>query len=303
MNPTTNAITITGTGKICAVVNGKSYTVASDHKNYDKMIEAIRSADYDSFVKLVDVATAINKAVEGTGIEVSNGQVLFNGIVTHNTLTTRIIQFMQEGLPFLPLCKFLENLMQNPSFRAVTELYNFLEVGELPITEDGHFFAFKNVKADYFDIHSGKYRNMVGDKPSMPRNMVDEDKDKTCSSGLHFCSIGYLPYFSGGSNGHTMIVKVNPRDVVSIPADYNNTKARACTYEVVGEYLENWREKIDNKENGFDAPLYGSDGGDYDYDDYDAYLEGDDVEDPDKYGFKPSGHKFYNKRDASGRFA
>jgi hypothetical protein len=294
MKPTTNAVTITGTGKICAVVNGKSYTVAPDHKNYDKIIESIRSQDYDSFVKLVDVSTAINNAVNGTGIEVSNGQVLFNGTALHNTITTRIIQFMHDDLPFLPLCKFLENLMQNPSFRAVTELYNFLEVGELPITEDGHFLAFKNVRSDYFDIHTGNTcRNMVGDKPFMPRNMVDEDKDKTCSSGLHFCSIKYLPHFSGGSDGHTMIVKVNPRDVVSIPADYNNTKARACTYEVVGEYLENWREKIDNNENGFDAPLYSSDGGDY---------EGDDEEEV-TYGFKPSGHKFYNKRDASGRFA
>lgn len=299
MNPTTHAVTITGTGKICAVVNGKSYTVAPDHTNYDKIIESIRSGDYDSFVKLVDVATAINEAVKGTGIKVSNGQVFFNGTVIHNSLTTRIISFMHDGLPFLPLCKFLENLMQNPSFRAVTELYDFLEVGELPITEDGCFLAFKNVRADYFDIHTGNtHRNMVGDKPSMPRNMVDEDKDKTCSKGLHFCSIKYLPHFSACEDTHTMIVKVNPCDVVSIPADYNNTKARACYYEVVGEYLENWREKLEKNESGFDAPLYSSDGGDYE----DCDEDEDEEEDYPTYGFKPSGQKFYNKRDAFGCF-
>ena len=32
-----------------------------------------------------------------------------------------------------------------------------------------------------------------------------------------------------------MIVKINPRDVVSIPTDYNNAKGRACRYEVIGE--------------------------------------------------------------------
>ena len=32
-----------------------------------------------------------------------------------------------------------------------------------------------------------------------------------------------------------MIVKINPRDVVSIPTDYNNSKGRACRYEVIGE--------------------------------------------------------------------
>jgi hypothetical protein len=33
----------------------------------------------------------------------------------------------------------------------------------------------------------------------------------------------------------TVIVKINPADVVSIPSDYNATKGRACRYEVVGE--------------------------------------------------------------------
>ena len=32
-----------------------------------------------------------------------------------------------------------------------------------------------------------------------------------------------------------MILKINPADVVSIPADYNATKGRACRYEVLGE--------------------------------------------------------------------
>jgi hypothetical protein len=33
----------------------------------------------------------------------------------------------------------------------------------------------------------------------------------------------------------TVIVKINPRDVVSIPTDYDNSKGRACRYEVIGE--------------------------------------------------------------------
>jgi hypothetical protein len=32
-----------------------------------------------------------------------------------------------------------------------------------------------------------------------------------------------------------MILKINPRDVVSIPNDYNDTKGRACRYEVIDE--------------------------------------------------------------------
>jgi hypothetical protein len=32
-----------------------------------------------------------------------------------------------------------------------------------------------------------------------------------------------------------VILKINPRDVVSIPTDYNNSKGRACRYEIIGE--------------------------------------------------------------------
>ena len=200
-------------------------------------------------------------------------------------------------------------------------------MGELPITEDGHFLAFKNVKIDYKDIHSGTFDNSVGKVCEMPRYKVDEDKDRTCSSGLHFCSIAYLPSFSDSNGGHTMIVKINPKDVVAIPADYNNTKGRTCKYEVIGEYTENWREKLGRGENGFDSDLYSSDGGEYEGDDDEDYSDGDsgdcDQEDTgccgnnccqdeptqndadvaqDGYGVKPNGHLFHNVRNALGKF-
>jgi hypothetical protein len=203
--------------------------------------------------------------------------------------------------------------MENPSKRAVDELYDFLEAGELPITEDGHFLAFKNVRETYMDIHSGTFRNMVGDICEMKRNQVDEDKDRTCSYGLHFCSIAYLPNFLDSNGGKTMIVKINPKDVVAIPSDYNNTKGRTCRYEVVGEYTENWREKIGRGESGWDAPLYSSDGGEYEDDDCDNDWEQEFDDHLDKvsngyspcnevYGTKPTGQKFYNVRGEDGKF-
>jgi hypothetical protein len=66
----------------------------------------------------------------------------------------------------------------------------------------------------------------------MDRNQVNDDARQTCSAGLHFCSEGYLRNFGGA---RVMILKINPRDVVSIPTDYDNSKGRACRYEVVGE--------------------------------------------------------------------
>ena len=79
----------------------------------------------------------------------------------------------------------------------------------------------------------------------MERNAVDDDKDRTCSAGLHFCSKDYLNHFGGE---RIMILKINPRDVVSIPSDYNDSKGRACRYEVIGELG-------DNPEKAFTQPV------------------------------------------------
>jgi hypothetical protein len=143
-----------------------------------------------------------------------------------------MIQMLQEGFPIEPMVHFMENLYQNPSKRAVTELYGFLEKGNLPITPDGHFLAYKKVRDDYTDVHSGKFDNSVGQVVEMERHDVDDNKDNTCSTGLHFCSMSYLSCFGGE---RTVIVKINPADVVSIPSDYNDAKGRACRYEVIGE--------------------------------------------------------------------
>jgi hypothetical protein len=171
------------------------------------------------------------------------------------------------------------------------------------------------VRSNYFDIHSGTFRNQVGDVPEMPRNKVDEDKDRTCSYGLHFCSIAYLPHFSDSDGGHTMIVRINPKDVVSIPGDYANTKGRCCRYEVIAEYKEDWRSKIDKGESGWNSPLYSSNGEEYDFDEeeYEEHLSNVQSgyccnsnnscdEDCEEYGVKPSGHKFHNVRDNTGKF-
>ena len=66
----------------------------------------------------------------------------------------------------------------------------------------------------------------------MDRNLVDEDKDRTCSVGLHFASFNYLQHFGGS---RIVVVKINPKDVVAIPSDYNNSKGRTCCYEVIEE--------------------------------------------------------------------
>ena len=218
---------------IVVVVGNVSHTVSSSHISYDKIKQAIKANDWDTVQDCIEPKKVVLEYGQGH-VSIQGTKLFWKGDELHSSLAVRLIDMYQDGFPIEPMINFMENLMLNPSKRAVTELYKFLEKGNLPITPDGHFLAYKKVRNDYLDIHSGSMNNSVGQVVEMERNQVDDDKDRTCSTGLHFCSLAYLTHF-GGSDSRTVIVKINPRDVVSIPSDYNDAKGRACRYEVVDE--------------------------------------------------------------------
>ena len=225
---------IIGSTFITLMMGSQVETINSSHPNYGKIRDALKIKNYDLVESLLNISAAIEKFSSGA-VEVKNGGVYYNGEPLHNTLVDRILTMLNEGFDIDPMVRFLENLMSNPSKRAVDELYGFLEAAKLPITEDGHFLAYKKVREDYKDFYTGKMDNSIGQVLKMPRNRVDENASQTCSHGLHFCAFSYLPHYHGGS-GRVVILKINPRDVVSIPVDYNNAKGRACEYTIIGEH-------------------------------------------------------------------
>ena len=220
---------------IILVVGGKSHTISKDtHMNYGKIVDALKAKDWAALTELVEPAKAIVNFGKGY-VKIENGVVYWKGVPFNNALSNRMIEMYQDGFPIDPMVRFMENLMANPSKRSVDQVYGFLEKNNLPITEDGHFLAFKKVQAGtYKDIHSGTIDNSIGQVVEMDRNLVDDNPDSHCSTGLHFCSISYLSSF-GGSYDPIMILKINPADVVSIPTDYNGAKGRCMKYEVIAE--------------------------------------------------------------------
>jgi hypothetical protein len=203
------------------------------HIGYEKIKQAIRDNNWDAVKDVIDPKKQILEYGAGN-VAIQGSKVFWKEREMHGVLTNRLIEMYQDGFPIEPLIAFMENLMSNPSKRAVEELYGFLEKGNLPLTPDGYFLAYKKVRADFRDCHTGTMDNSVGQIVEMERNAVDDDQNRTCSAGLHFCSKEYLSHF-GGSDSRTVILKINPADVVSIPTDYNNAKGRACRYEVIGE--------------------------------------------------------------------
>lgn len=214
--------------------DGQTHIVSKTDTLATRLIEAIKSGKLDEIPSLVSVAKRVEKFSDGNFV-VKDGQILINGTVAPRILGEKILKFSQEGLPYQPLLKFAENLQKNPSYRAVNELFSFLEKNNHPITENGNFIAYKKVRSDFKDIYTGTIDNSVGKIISMPRNQVNEDPNQTCSAGLHVANWDYAANHYGNKETDIMLeVEVNPANVVCVPIDYNGGKLRTSEYKVLG---------------------------------------------------------------------
>jgi hypothetical protein len=217
------------------------HLVSKDHVQFENIREALLSttATLESLLDLSDLTKSFKKWSKGDLVLEENSKILYQGRRISSTLETRLVDMILEGKPetaIQPFVNFLEKLYQNPSKTAVEELYLFLEACNLPIVPNGNFLAYKKVRDSYKDIHSDSFDNSIGQSPSMPRNAVNENRHETCSDGLHCCSFEYLKNFGHRDDlDRVVIVSVNPKDVVTVPADYDNQKMRVSTYTVVDE--------------------------------------------------------------------
>lgn len=223
-----------------------THTIHKGHAHYDTVRSLLQGPDsaidldyligLTSPIKQIEFAAVAYQTPSGNSrITVENGQVRYHGEIVVGALADRMLNLLDEGWDLGPWFAFMENLYSNPSTFARTELYEWLEKSNLPITEDGHFLAFKRVNDNYTSVHDGRTDNTPGVVVQMPREDVDDDRRRHCSQGLHFCSEGYLRSFSGQ---RTVLLKVNPADVVSIPDDYDFTKGRAWRYRVIEDLTD-----------------------------------------------------------------
>ena len=233
-----------GSGTLTLLIGSETHSVGIDHPNFGKIMQVLHKRDANELLALVDVPTSIENYSKGK-IKIQEGLFLYDGYELHNALTERIMKLMVSGHSFEFMVAFLDNLMNNPSGRAVQEGYTFLENRSLPITEDGCFLAYKSVKKDWTDWYSGTFDNSVGKTVSIPRNKVDDNCEKGCSYGLHAGAIDYVSSYHGHDpDSHVVIVKINPKDIVSVPTDCDCTKIRVCSYEVVDTYEGDLKEVL-----------------------------------------------------------
>lgn len=206
---------------------------------------------------------------------VNNSELLVGGHVVEYTLGSQILRMIEaraknaESVPaedWLSLINFTEALYENMNANVRDQLYAWLNYqiqnGRLTITPDGKFLGYKGCQRNELggieSIHSGPgivngiasnghLSNDPGNVVEMARETVNDNPEEHCSTGLHVGSYDYASSFGSV----VVLVEVDPRDVVSVPYDYNGQKLRACKYKVIKEVsseLEEFTLNFDEEE-------------------------------------------------------
>ena len=219
-------------GSVTVILDNKPCVLFDTAVNFNAVIAALKGGAWSKVRALFDVKQAIAAFTSGR-VSIVGSELIVDGKPLHDALSKRVMEIFNSGGDIKPLVNFLNNIQENPLESARAELYLFLDACDLPITEDGCFLAYKMIRQDYTDCYTGTMDNSVGATPEMKREDCNPNRDETCSRGLHFCSRSYI---GAVFNDYRLVVlKINPRDVVSIPVDYGNAKGRACKYDVIEE--------------------------------------------------------------------
>lgn len=214
-------------------------SASEDNERYTKCLAQLMQGHALAAYEMADVKVAITKFAAGA-IAIDGNTVSYNGTVIDNRFANRLVDMLSKGAEGIEtFCMFAENLFENTDPKVVDELYDFLEHNDIELNSDGSFYAWKTVRPDYMDHYTGKIRNAPGDEPKMPPTSVDNNRNNTCSRGLHVCAKHYLPHYgSGAGNRRIVKCKVWPQHVVSVPTDYNGAKMRVWKYKVVSDVTD-----------------------------------------------------------------
>ena len=232
-----------GNGNISFIANGKQYQVTKDHESYTKVLQGlVDNLSESELVEIVDKSESLKKflctnsnaylSVEGSTVSFTDEDGSVEAL--DGVLVETLLDIVKQNLPVQGLVNFVKKCMDNPDYQIIAEsgLFEFLSHRNMPICEDGDFLAYKAVTNDYKDKYTNSYDNSVGSVVKEKRRRVNSDRNVGCSSGLHAGTYSYASGFAR-SDDKVVIVKINPKNVVSIPKDSNCQKLRCCEYMVV----------------------------------------------------------------------
>lgn len=288
-------------GAVLTVSGDVEASITSDAASYADAVAYLSSGrpedlDADTVRALVDPRTSVESYITRVSDRVSfrGSELLFDGDPVNTSLARTIVRLASEDESGDPtkLIKFLENLMNNPSEHSREQLYDWIAPRDITITQDGHFLAYKGLREDFTSINAGpgivnnvEYTgsthldNTPGNVVEFSRSKVVANSSIGCAVGLH---AGTFEYANSFARGKLVLVKINPRDVVSVPTDCDAQKLRVCRYEVLEEVQGRVENVLWDDEDGDEDDISGWDTDIDDDDEYDAeddYWDEDDLDD------------------------
>lgn len=243
-------------------------SISDDHPNWSQALEGFNNFSSGDFSN-EELATLLNdkinlkaaveeniKNIEGTRMKVVGNSITVDFERIDPVLEGHILRLLDSnGKPkdkenWKAYSNFVENLYTNQSKYVRDQLFGWLSYENnfsngFTLTSDGCFIGYKgcagtvdaptsinsgtafvnNVK------HVGRIPNPIGAIVEMPRSEVQDDPSIGCSAGLH---VGTYDFANNHFNqGVLLSVKVNPRDVVSVPVECDAQKIRVCRYEIL----------------------------------------------------------------------
>lgn len=232
-------------------ITNTTHIIASTDPRYALILQVL-SKGFDE-QKIIDILL-FQDEVKDIRIEVKpeENKILVDNVEMPETLQKRFMDLKRRHKPRSYILNFWDKLQKNPNKKSVQMLYKFLENNGHPIMADGNFIAYKAVRQDLKDHHSGTNEHKVGKIIRMDRDAVNADPGETCSTGLHIASWGYLKNFHAESSRYFEVI-VDPKDVVAVPNDYNGTKCRVCAYKVYREVKSARKEELTTQANALKA--------------------------------------------------
>lgn len=219
-------------------------------KNYaldgGRDIATIRELISDAKDEVLALATDAENAVDG---EDGGEYRIAHGDPVSDVVFRTAVRAGKEGKS-TAVSAFLARLKKNPSSASRSQLFTWLKSEGFTLTTNGLIIGYKGVSNDFKSISSGKEPVTVtqadgtaavhtgtipypiGATVTIPRELVDDNRDASCSVGLHVGTFRYASTFGE----RTLLVLVDPADVVSVPRHSGGDKMRVSKFVVAAEH-------------------------------------------------------------------
>lgn len=268
-------------------------------------IEKIECKLYELMSPVARVKREISSSFYlSNNMTIQRGILKFGDFVLEETLSNHMLSLLNENNTpkdeklWKSYVTFLDNLHQNVNEDIRTQLFRWMDYENragngFGITEDGCIVGYKGCQGTILEPMSsfsgtaivdgveitGKIPNKVGSVVSMPRSAVQYDPEVGCSTGLHVGTRDYAVNWAP----ILLLVKVNPRDIVSVPYECDSQKIRVCEYTVLK--VTDASEEHQRFHPGYNDDFEDCDCEDYDCEDCDCEDCEDIFETEDLEGF------------------